>query len=118
VAYAQSHGAGWELGWWPGDSRIGMFGGMAIESTKVSSPEKTSESRIMQTFLYLKLQARIIDRVALTTSLGLQDAQKGYYSAGLRFNYPLTEKLAAVAEPQMGSRGFNMLLGLAARLSN
>jgi len=118
VAFGQTRGVGWEVGWWPADSRLGLFGGMAVESVKNNDVEKQSSARMMQTFVYLKLQARVVDHVAVTTSVGLRDVQQKYYNLGLRFNYPLTEKLAAVAEPQMGNRGFHMLGGLAARLSN
>jgi hypothetical protein len=115
VAYLQYKGAGWEMGWWPGDSRLGLFGGMSVSKQRIESSGKDSTTEIIGTQVYGKLQFRLYDRVALTTTAGLVNGQEFFYTTGLRFNFQVNNKTAIIGEPQVGNRGFNLLVGVAKR---
>lgn len=115
VAYLQYKGAGWEMGWWPGGSPLGIFGGMSVSKQYIGTKGKDSSTEIIGTQVYGKIQLRLYERVALTTTAGMVNAQEFYYSAGLRFNLPLNINTAIVGEPQVGNRGFNFQLGIAKR---
>lgn len=115
VAYLQYKGAGWELGWWPANSPLGIFGGMSISKQEIETSIKDSTTEIIGTEVYGKLQLRLYERVALTTIFGLSNGQQVYYGAGLRMNFPLSDQVAIIAEPQVGSKGFNLQMGIAKR---
>jgi len=103
------------MGWWPGDSRLGLFGGMSVLRQRIETTGKDSSAEIIGTQVYGKLQFRLFDQVALTTSAGMVNGQELFYAAGLRFNYQVNNKTAIVGEPHVGSRGFNLLVGVAKR---
>jgi hypothetical protein len=115
VAYLQYKGAGWEMGWWPGDSRLGFFGGMSFFKQRIEASGKDSSTEIIATQVYGKIQLRLYERVALTTTAGMVNGQEFYYAAGLRFNFQINNKTAIIGEPQIGNRGFNLLVGVAKR---
>lgn len=115
VAYLQYKGAGWEMGWWPAGSPLGVFGGMSMQKQQIPADGKDSTVEIVGTQVYGKLQLRLYEGVAVTTAAGLINGQEFYYTAGLRFNLPLNNKTAIIGEPQIGNKGFNFLLGVAKR---
>lgn len=116
VAYLQYKGAGWELGWWPEGSPVGFFGGMGASKQFIrSSSNKDSLFEMIGTEVYGKIQLRLIEGVALTASAGMLNAQEVFYSAGIRFNFPINDETAIIGEPQVGKRGFNFQLGMAKR---
>ena len=112
IAYLQYKGAGWELGWWPEGSPLGLFGGMSVQKQIIQDPEKNSSKEMLATQVYAKLQLRLYERIALTGTGGLVNGQDFYYAGGIRFNYPLNEKTAVIGEPQIGNMGVNLLLGV------
>jgi hypothetical protein len=103
------------MGWWPGGSPLGFFGGMSVFKQSIETSVKDSSTEIIATQVYGKIQLRLYERVALTTTAGMVNAQEFYYSAGLRFNFPLNINTAIVGEPQVGNRGFNLQVGIAKR---
>lgn len=112
VAYLQYTGAGWELGWWPEGSPLGVFGGMNIQKQFIQDPGKETFKEMFGTQVYTKLQLRLFERVALTGTAGLLNGQDFFYAGGIRFNYPLNETTAIIGEPQLGNMGFNLQLGV------
>jgi hypothetical protein len=115
VAYLQYKGAGWEMGWWPGGSPLGIFAGMSVSKQHIETSGKDSSAEFIGTQVYSKIQLRLYERVALTTTAGMVNAQEFYYAAGLRFNFPLNINTAIIGEPQVGNRGFNLQVGVAKR---
>jgi hypothetical protein len=103
------------MGWWPGGSPLGIFGGMSVFKQRIETSVKDSITEIIATQVYGKIQLRLYDRVALTTSAGLVNGQEFFYAAGLRFNVPLNQKTTVIGEPQVGNRGFNLMVGIARR---
>lgn len=103
------------MGWWPGGSPLGFFGGMSFLKQYLEMSGKDSSSDFVGTQVYGKIQLRLYERVALTTTAGMVNGQEFYYAAGLRFNFPLNMKTAIIGEPQIGNRGFNLQVGIAKR---
>lgn len=113
-------GAGFEVGkWHTTEQKWGHFYGAELRwaQTNVNKIGDTSTTP-PSISAYYKIQRRIIDYVAITTSIGIQGFEKLYLGIGLRTYIPLhpTRKSILIFEPTYSTQGFKPTVGLAIAL--
>lgn len=126
--YQANQGGGVEAGLWPVEtSRFGGFLGLGLIKPRIVSSPSTKTTDInapAQNELvfntYLKGQFRFSRYLNLTATGGLLDFQTFYYQAGLRGTIPFNDHSmsAIVIEPQYGSMGFVVQVGVGIKIGN
>ena len=116
TAYYKPNGGGLEVGFWPVESRIGGFLGLAFAANHAQKT-KTVESNVEMS-TYLKGQFRFNRYFYAVAIAGAHQLDQGYLAAGLRACYPFNERqrFALVGEATYGTDGPNYLFGLSVSL--
>lgn len=109
--YGQPGGIGMELGMWPVDFPLGGFIGGAFLNNSVPFNSHLDDMGYEQAIdVYIKPVFRLNRYVYTTATFGAVSMEHGYISGGLRLVMPVNQgsRFAFIAEPQYGTRGFNI----------